>query len=158
MTDPLRIPRLTALACLILALLGGCGGAAENGTPTAAETAPVSVSDARIRTLIPGQDKTAAYFTIVNRGATPFVLSAVASAQARAIEIHTIERDGDMARMRRLPEVVVEPGATVWFAPGGLHLMVFGVTEPLDGFTATLVAADGQRLEVPFETIALGEN
>jgi copper(I)-binding protein len=100
---------------------------------------------------------TAAYFTLENRSPAPFVLTRVESPRARAVEIHTIVRDGDLARMRRLTEVVVEPGATVRFAPGGLHLMIFGVMEPLDPFTATLVAADGQQFEVHFTTITLGE-
>lgn len=142
-----------------LALLAGCDRAPDPAGESAPDAgAPVRVTDARVRAVVPGQDKTAAYFTIENRGPTPFVLAGVESARARAIEIHTIVRDGDMARMRRLPQVVVEPGALVRFAPGGLHLMIFGVSEPLDPFTATLVSADGQRLEVAFETVALGGN
>ncbi len=114
-------PRLTAAAALAvaLALLAGCGRAPEpTGDPAPDTGAPIRVTEARIRAVIPGQDKTAAYFTIENRGRTPFVLAGVESTQARAIEIHTIERDGDMARMRRLPQVAVEPGAHVQFAPG----------------------------------------
>ena len=153
--------RLTAAAAMAVALglLAGCGRAPDPAdTPAADAGAPIRVTEARIRAVVPGRDMTAAYFTIENRGQTPFVLTGVESTQARAIEIHTVERDGDMARMRRLPQIAVEPGALVQFAPGGLHLMIFGVSEPLDPFTATLVSADGQRLEVAFETIAPGGN
>lgn len=147
------VHRLTHLCCLLLltASLAACGTAPGQSTA-------VQVTEARIRVPVPGQDKTVAYLTIENGSTTPFVLTAIESAGARAIEMHTIDRDGDRVRMRRLPEVAVEPGATVTFAPGGLHLMIFGVTEPIDPFTATLVAADGRRLEVSFATLALGGN
>lgn len=147
------VHRLSRLCCLLLfaSCLAACGPAPD-------QSAAVQVTEARIRVPVPGQDKTAAYLTIENGSKTPFVLTAIESAGARAIEMHTIDRDGDTVRMRRLPEVVVEPGATVTFAPGGLHLMIFGVTEPIDPFTATLVAADGRRLEVSFATLALGGN
>jgi len=147
------VHHLSRLCCLLLltVCLPACGPAPD---PSAA----IQVTDARIRVPVPGQDKTVAYLTIENGSTTPFVLTTIESTGARAIEMHTIDRDGDRVRMRRLPEVVVEPGATVTFAPGGLHLMIFGVTEPIDPFTATLVAADGRRLEVSFATLALGGN
>jgi len=150
---------VTVALAWMIGLFSACSRAPDHADPTPASTsAPIQVTEARIRAVVPGQDKTAAYFTLENRGQTPFVLAGVESAQARAIEIHAIERDGDTVRMRRLPQVAVEPGATQRFAPGGLHLMIFGVTGPLEPFTATLVAADGQRIEVPFELIALGGN
>jgi periplasmic copper chaperone A len=161
MTSLRRSCARTALALsvtVVLGLLAACGRTAqESADDLAADTAPIRISEARVRTPVPGQDKTAAYFTLENRSPAPFVLTRVESPRARAIEIHTIVRDGDMARMRRLAEVAVEPGATVRFAPGGLHLMIFGIVAPLEPFTATLVAADGQQFEVHFETITLGE-
>jgi copper(I)-binding protein len=144
-----RLVRLLGALVVLVALAGGCTGTHE---------AAVQVTDARIRAVVPGQDKTAAYLNITNRGATPFVLTGIESTQARAIEIHVIERDGDDVRMRRIPELAVEPGATVRLEPGGLHLMIFGVSGPAERFTATLLAADGTRIDVPFALIALGGN
>jgi hypothetical protein len=134
----------------VLVALLGFAGCSQTPEPT------VQVTDARIRAVVPGQDKTAAYLTLTNRGATPFVLQGAESAQARAIEIHVIEREGDTVRMRRIPELAVQPGSTVRLEPGGLHLMIFGVTDPPDPFMATLLGADGTRIEVPFALIALG--
>jgi hypothetical protein len=145
--------RRRALAAAAIALaLGFAPGCAR--APDA--DGPLRVTDARIRTPVPGQDKTAAYLTIENTGAAPFVLTSVASPRARAIEIHEIRRDGDRVQMRRIPELTIGPGATVRLEPGGLHLMVFGVAEPLEPFTATLIGADGARIEVPFTLVPIG--
>jgi copper(I)-binding protein len=116
----------------------------------------VTISDARIRTPAPGQDKTAAYLDIHNAGAAPLTLTAVETPIARAVEFHRIERDGDMVRMRRQAAVVVAAGETVRFAPGGLHLMVFGVSSPVDGAEFTFTAEDGRRFSASFTGIGLG--
>jgi len=107
--------------------------------------------------LIPGQDKTVGYFTARNAGASDWVLTAARSDAARAIEIHTTLRDGDMVRMRRLHEVVIAAGETVRFEPGGKHLMLFGVAELGDSLDVVLVARDGGEVQVRFRVTATGE-
>jgi len=70
------------IQCLLLCLAGGA--LAGCGTEPAA-TAPIEVTDARVRALIPGQDKTVGYFELTNNTtATLTLLSAEADA-ARAI-------------------------------------------------------------------------
>ena len=92
---------------------------------TAAE---LTFDKARIRELIPGQNKTSAYFDITNEGSAEVSLVGVASDSAQAIEIHTILHNGDMVRMMRLSQVVLPPGETIRFRSGNLHLMLFEVT------------------------------
>jgi copper(I)-binding protein len=140
-----------ALAAALLVAMAVVAGGCSN-----APAGPLQVADARIRTVIPGQDVTAAYAALTNRTTAPFVITSVESEHARAIEIHTVERTGDSVRMRRLTELAVEPGATVRLEPGGIHLMVFGATDPDAPFVATLVAADGARVEVAFARIPPG--
>ena len=134
-------------AALVLALLVA-GGCADRG--------PLEVSEARLRALIPGQDKTVGYFTARNSSDRDIVLIGASSTAARAIEMHTTIRDGDVARMRRLPEVVITPQDTVRFEPGGRHLMLFGVSELGTATDIVLETADGHRFAVSFETIAVG--
>ena len=138
-------PRRALLLTLSLAVLAGCSPAAT-----------VSITDARIRTPVPGQDKTAAYFHISNRGTADLILTAAETPVARAVEFHRIERDGDTVRMRRQATVVVPAGETVRFVPGGLHLMVFGVSSPVNGAEFVLTAADGRRFSARFTAIGLG--
>ena len=131
----------------LLLLVMAAGGCAEQG--------PLAVEDARLRAVIPGQDKTVGYFTVTNTSASRIVLTGASSPAARAIEIHTTLRDGDIARMRRLPEVVIGAGDTVRFEPGGRHLMLFGVTDLGATTEVVLETADGARMPVAFRTIAV---
>ncbi len=118
--------------------------------------AELSVDNARVRDLIPGQDKTVGYFDATNTGTSALVIVGASAASVRAMEIHTTIQDGDIMRMRRLREVVVAPGATVRFEPGGNHLMLFGVKSLDDTLDVELELEDGSTLTVPFETIPFG--
>ncbi len=141
------------------------------GLPAISEAVPVSfvlvfdevvaaptlkISDARMRMPIGAQDKTVAYFSATNTGTEPVVLKSATTSAARAVELHTNVRTNGMVRMRRLKEVVVAPGETVEFAPGGHHLMVFGVRELEEEVTVTLIDERGGRLDVPFRVFKLG--
>ena len=119
--------------------------------------AGLEVIDARLRTPVPGQDKTAGYFTLNNRSRETVVLVGAESPAARSVEMHTSERDGDVMRMRRLTEVVVPAGEAVRFEPGGRHLMLFGVSSLGDATEIVLLGRDGRRIPVTFETIAMGD-
>ena len=73
----------------------------------------------------------AGFITIRNAGAADRLLSASTPAAGRT-EMHTMLRDGDVMRMRELPEIAVPAGGAVTLAPGGLHLMLIGLTRPLE--------------------------
>ena len=66
-----------------------------------------------------------------NGGAQPDRLLSAATPAARVVELHTMERDGDVMRMRPVRDIVVAPGATVELRPGGFHIMLIGLTAPL---------------------------
>jgi hypothetical protein len=79
----------------------------------------------------------AAYFTIVNHGATADRLIGAGSAVAERAELHTHQVDAEgIARMRPVQAVEVAPGGTVAFAPGGLHVMLLGLSSPLQAGTS----------------------
>lgn len=151
-----RRQRAAVPLALLLALATACGAPTDDAPPTERgtganlRTGSVEVSGARVRTPVAGQNKTAGYLTLTNHGDTPLTLVGAESPATRAIEFHRIDRDGDMVRMRRMAQLVVEPGATVRLEPGGLHLMLFGVTALEEPFIITLLDADGERFEVPF--------
>ncbi len=130
-------------ALLTLALIG----CAESATP-------LELENARVRLPVPGTDKSVAYFDVTNTTAAPITLVSASSNGARAIEFHTMIRDGDMMRMRRLTEVEIAPGATVEFAPGGKHLMMFGVTELGAVVEIVLTDADGVEYAHGFRTFS----
>jgi copper(I)-binding protein len=67
------------------------------------------------------------------------------------VEIHTHEHDGDLMRMRRVDAIDLPPSERVELKPGGLHLMIFGVTRfERDRIEMVLVFDDGTEQRVPF--------
>jgi len=130
---------------ILLACLGGC-----------AQPAGLAVENARVRELIPGQDKTVAYLDVRNDTKTSMTLTAARAADVRAIEIHTTRMDDGVMRMRRLKSVEIPPGETIEFQPGGRHLMLFGVTSLPSELRIQLEFGDGTVREIPFERIPVG--
>lgn len=73
----------------------------------------------------------AAYLQLRNSGSRADVLVGVSSPAAARAELHTHKMDGGMMRMRRIAQVNLPAGKTVAFRPGGSHIMLIGLKEPL---------------------------
>jgi copper(I)-binding protein len=111
--------------------------------------AEVKVTDATVRLLPPGVPNTAAYFSIENSSETSQVLIGASADFATKAEIHNHILVNDMMRMEQQSEVVIEPGQSVQFAPGGLHIMLFGLKQPLlegQSVTISLQTKDGESI------------
>ena len=74
----------------------------------------------------------AGFLTIRNAGAQPDRLVSASSPAARTVELHSHVRDGEVMRMRPVEGGIAVPaGGTVTLQPGGLHVMLIGLTEAL---------------------------
>ena len=122
----------------------------------AGQLTELRVQDAWLRQPLPGQNKTAGYCDITNSGRASVTLVGALSDVAEAIEIHRIIHDGDIVRMRRVEKVVIAPGETVRFQPGGLHLMVFGISKLPEHTNIELLTATGERIAAVFRQVPLG--
>lgn len=103
----------------------------------------------------------AAYLTLMNHGVAADRLVEVRGDVAKRIEIHeTVDEDGVM-KMRGLKDGLPLPaGETVEMAPGGLHVMLMGLTAPLskgEAVALTLVLESGAEMQVTAPVIARGE-
>ena len=116
----------------------------------------VHLENPRVRALIANQDKTVGYFDIINSGTTAVTLVAAESPHARLIEIHTSVQEGDAVHMRRLEQLTIAPGTTVYFRSGGTHLMLFGVEHLPEETRVELITAEGKRLVGQFKQVPLG--
>ncbi len=96
----------------------------------------------------------AAYLTIHNQGADGDRLLGADSDIAEKVELHNhVMQDGLMSMMR-LDVVDIPPNSAVEFAPGGLHIMLMGLTRPLlQGQQYTLILQLEQAGEVPVEVM-----
>jgi copper(I)-binding protein len=113
-----------------------------------AATAPgLSVRSGWIRITPPGAATTGAYAELRNDGKEPLVVTGVAVAGAARAELHeTFSRPDGAMGMRRVERLEIAPGQSVELAPGGLHLMVYGLGKALkagDGVELKLTLATG---------------
>jgi protein SCO1/2 len=92
----------------------------------------------------------AAYMWIINDGAAPERLIAVESGVAVTALYETRFQDA-VARTRLITEVSIPAGETVRLQPGGAHILLADVAQPLavgDSLPLTLVFASGTRITV----------
>jgi copper(I)-binding protein len=73
----------------------------------------------------------AAYMTLRNTGRDADRLLVASTPVARTVELHTHVRDGEVMRMRPVADIPIPAGQTVRLRPGGLHVMLIGLKEPL---------------------------
>lgn len=73
----------------------------------------------------------AAYMTISTSGAAADQLVKADSPVAGKVELHTHILDGDVMRMRQVNGITVNVGEPAVLRPGGLHVMLIGLKEPL---------------------------
>jgi copper(I)-binding protein len=80
------------------------------------------------------------FFTLANTGAVPDRLIAASSPAAERVEIHAIKVVGSELRMRQREDgLVLPPGTTFTLKPRGYHLLLVGLTTPLEeGARATV--------------------
>lgn len=74
----------------------------------------------------------AGFLVIRNTGAVPDRLLSATSPAAGRMELHTHIRDGDVMRMRPVQDIPVPANGEVSLQPGGLHLMLIGLTQPMN--------------------------
>lgn len=85
----------------------------------------------------------AAYLTIANEGRESDWITAASSDVSASVEFHSMEMVDGAMQMRPM-EVVLPPGASLKFEPGGSHVMLIGLTKPLR-------AGDAVTLKLTFE-------
>lgn len=91
----------------------------------------LTVTDAWSRTTPPGIPVGVVYLTIRNDSGKSDRLLKLKSAVASSVEVHRTETVEGVARMRKVSVLHIAPGETVKAEPGGVHLMLMGLKEPL---------------------------
>jgi len=98
------------------------------------------------------------YLTVTNAGKTADTLIAVETRAAAKVDVHEGSMTGGVMRMQKLPGGLPIPaGATVALEPGGDHLMMVKLAQPLavgDKVPATLVFQRAGRVDVSFSVQA----
>jgi len=99
----------------------------------------------------------AVYVTLINQGKTPDRLLQASSPIAAGVMLHSNVKEGDIVRMRHVESVEIPPGQTVELKPGGLHIMLMGLTRPLkEGDMVPLTLTFANEGEVAIEVMVMG--
>lgn len=106
----------THIASLLLAL---------SSLVSAIANAQVTIKDAWIRATVAPQKVTGAFMQITSK--QDMKLIAVSSKIADSAEIHSMEMEGDMMKMREIKDLPLPAGKTTELKPGGMHIMLFGL-------------------------------
>ena len=98
-------------------------------TAALAQTNQLEVTSAWARATPAKAENGVAYLTI--RSPTPDRLVSVSSPVAKKAELHTMSMEGMVMKMRPLAGLDIAAGQPVTLKPGGEHIMLLGLSEPL---------------------------
>jgi periplasmic copper chaperone A len=100
------------------------------------------------------------YLSVKNTGTESDHLVSASSPAAGAVQVHDMKMEGNVMRMRPLDgPLEIKPGETVTLAPGGMHLMMMGLKEPLkqgERVPLTLVFEKAGKIDVELAVEAMG--
>lgn len=108
----------TRLAIALLTLASGAALAAD-----------VAVATPWVRGTVSGQQATGAFMEVTSKAGATIV--GVSSPLAGVAEIHEMKMDGSMMKMRAVARLDLPAGQPVKLAPGGYHVMLIGLKQPL---------------------------
>lgn len=100
----------------------------------------------------------AVYLNVHNSGDTAEAITGVTSPIARMTMLHMSREVDGVMRMDMQESVPVAPGSTVSFEPGGLHIMLMGLSQPLaegDVFPVTLTFENAGEVTVEVNVTGL---
>lgn len=144
----LRLARAAFAAALLIA------------TPVFAHNGVTHLGDINIslpftRATLPNAPVGGGFLTIENAGTEADRLVSATSPVSDDVQIHEMSMEGDVMKMRALPDGIELPaGETVTLAPGGYHLMFMAIKQPfVEGetvpVTLTFEKAGSVELELP---------
>jgi hypothetical protein len=135
-----------SLLILTCALLAACG-----------QSAPVSVNDPWANATPVGASVAAVYLQV--SVASPDTLVSASTTVADHIEMHTSSEENGMMKMRPLTSVALQADQPFSFAPGGAHLMLIDLRQPLVAgmrFPMTLEFQRAGTVTVQVQVVELG--
>jgi copper(I)-binding protein len=109
--------------------------------------AQVAVSEAWVRATVAQQKATGAFMTLTSTQDSKLV--AASSPVAGVVEVHEMKMVDDVMRMRQIPALPLPAGQSVALNPGGYHLMLLELKQPLkdgDKVPLTLEVEDGKQV------------
>ena len=127
-------------------------------TPAFADPADIAVSDAWSRATPPGAKTGVVYLTVTDTGAADS-LTAVETPVAEMAMLHESKTVNGVSQMRPVDAAPISAQAPLKLAPGGFHIMLEGLKQPLkagESFPVTLTFAQAGAVTATVEVRSLG--
>ena len=137
-------------------LAASLGLAALTACSPASDEASVTVSDAYIVKPAPGRDIAGGGLTLSVTGA-PMALVGADTDIADTVELHTMEMEDGVMRMRKVDRLEATEAAPLVLESGGAHLMLFGVSPDIEigeRVDLVLTLSDSEGAESVLNTVA----
>lgn len=149
--------RILAVAFLA-SMISPTVGASDAGMATLGD---LMIHDGWARASIGKAPNSAAYMTLMTRGESEDKLVAVETPAAARAELHHHMLEDGVAKMRQIEAIEVAPGEPTMLEPGGLHIMLMGLTARLDEgatleLTLTFEKAGNITVELPVKGLKAG--
>ncbi|MCA6120589.1 copper chaperone PCu(A)C [Bradyrhizobium sp. WSM 1704] len=148
------LSRILALAALTAAVVSTAAHAED------VKAGDLVITQAWTRATPNGAKIGGGYLTIENKGSAPDRLIGGSGDIAGRVEIHEMAMDNGVMKMRPLDKgLAIEPGKTVKLAPGGLHLMMLDLKNPLkqgDKVPVTLQFEKAGKVTVSLDVQSVG--
>ncbi len=128
------------------------------GITTATIANELIVEQPYVRELVPGQTVTAGFFSLQNNSERDQTLVSVSANVAAEVQIHEGMHAGGGRSMQQVPSLTIPAGGRVVLKPGGSHLMLFDLQQPLqdgDEIELILVFESGEQLVITAPVISI---
>jgi len=137
-----KIMRVSFFATLLVLLINGCDGKSESA---------VAFSHGWARATPSGAKVAAVYAQLSNQSPQSVTILNISTPVARVAQVHETTESNGMMRMRHVDPLALAAGTDVDLTPGGMHIMLMGLTQPLTlgmEFDVTFALTDGQQLRL----------
>jgi copper(I)-binding protein len=124
-----KIGTLVASAALLVGVTA-CSSDSSS-TPDTPDTPDITVSGQWARTSPMATDMGAAYMTIEASALDELIGASVDMSVAMMTEVHETITENGASKMQEVERIEVSPDAPIEMKPGGYHVMLMGLKEPL---------------------------
>ena len=129
---PNTVARVALALVASVALYFGAGpGAGGIAIAQALQAGALKIGQPYARATPPGAVAAGAFLRIENTGKLAERLLRASSPVAGVVELHEMTMEGNVMKMRAVSGIEIKPGATVALQPGGYHVMLLGLKQPL---------------------------
>jgi hypothetical protein len=135
-------------------LFGSIGLALGGGLPTSVVHAQeVTIKEPWVRGTVRGQKATGAFMQLTATESASLV--SVESPVAGSVQIHEMKLENDVMQMRAIPRLDLPAGKAVELKPGGYHMMLMDLKQPLKKGEAVPIRLRFEAKDKTFKTIEI---